>query len=78
MIQRSVINKASKIRMPKFSNAFFSKLVQWLIEHYSTEATKWQMRLETFRKCRFKNSFPISVKYDVGSHWNCLMQAIQI
>ena len=39
MIQKSVINKASKIRMLKFSNSFFSKLVQWWIEHYSTEAT---------------------------------------
>ena len=39
MIQRSVINKATKIRMLKFSNSFFSKLVQWWIEDYSTEAT---------------------------------------
>ena len=39
MIQRYVINKALKIRMLKFSNSFFSKLVQWLIEYYSTEAT---------------------------------------
>ena len=39
MNQRSVINKASKIRILKFSISFFSKLVQWWIEHYSTEAT---------------------------------------
>ena len=34
-----MINEASKIRILKFSNSFFSKLVQWKIEHYSTEAT---------------------------------------
>ena len=39
MVQRSVIKEASKIRMLKFSNSFFSKLVQWQIENYSTDAT---------------------------------------
>ena len=29
MIQRSVINEASKIGMLKFSNLFFSKFAQW-------------------------------------------------
>ena len=39
MILRSLINKTSKIRIPNFSISFFSKRVQWYIEHYSTEAT---------------------------------------
>ena len=39
MILRSLINKTSKIRIPNFSISFFSKVVQWYIEHYSTEAT---------------------------------------
>ena len=42
MILRSLINKTSKIRIPNFSISFFSKVVQWYIEHYSIEATKWQ------------------------------------
>ena len=40
MILRSLINKTSKIRIPNFSISFFSKVVQWYIEHFSTEATK--------------------------------------
>ena len=53
MIQRSVINKASKIRMLKFSNSFFSKRLQWYIEHYSTEATicHFQQRLDEIPTC---------------------------
>ena len=39
MILRYLINKTSKIRIPNFSISFFSKLVQWYIEQYSTEAT---------------------------------------
>ena len=39
IILRSLINKTLKIRIPSFSISFFSKVVQWLIEQYSTEAT---------------------------------------
>ena len=41
MILRSLINKKSKIRIPNFSISFFSKVVQWYIEHYSTKARTW-------------------------------------
>ena len=46
MILRSLINKASKIRITNFSISFFSKVVQWYIEHYSrsTKDTQtWQV-----------------------------------
>ena len=33
-------NEASKTRILKFSNSFFSKLLQWLIEHYRTGQCK--------------------------------------
>ena len=39
MILKSLINKTSNIRIPNVSISFFSKVVQWYIEHYSTEAT---------------------------------------
>ena len=52
MILRSLINKTSKIRIPNFSISFFSKYVQWYIEHYSTEATKWPNKaMESFKQC---------------------------
>ena len=38
IILRALINKKSKNRIPFFSISFFSKVVQWYIEHYSTEA----------------------------------------
>ena len=39
MILRPLVNKTSKIRIPNFSISFFSNVVQWYIEHYSTEET---------------------------------------
>ena len=39
MILKSLINKTSNIRIPNVSISFFSKVVQWYIEHKSTEAT---------------------------------------
>ena len=33
---------SSKIRISNFSISFFSKVVQWLIEHYSAEATVYE------------------------------------
>ena len=64
MIQRYVINKASKIRMLKFSNSFFSKLVQWLIEHNSTEATIFFHSIIPFVKAyTFLNSVTHDCKY---------------
>ena len=68
MIQRSVINKTSKIRMLKFSNSFFSKLVQLLIEHYIYIALKRRLRYEyliTVWECqviKFISRRPLEIK----------------
>ena len=56
MILRSLINKSSKIRIPNFSISFFSKLVQWYIEHYSTEATRCLSTLIRVFNCRLSDS----------------------
>ena len=56
MILRSLINKTSTIRIPNFSISFFSKAVQWYIEHYSTEATRFVSDLVGNPKDRFSHN----------------------
>ena len=50
MILWCLINKTSKIRIPKFSNSFFSKVAHWYIEHYSTVAMICSMCLHCVGK----------------------------
>ena len=54
MILRFLINKTSKIRIPNFAISFFSKVVQWYIEHYSTEATNRQYEANSNGTCCFR------------------------